>query len=70
LAVSGERRREGRAMAPWHQTSSLEFRSGSLITLTIRVPGIEETLRIGNGKVSVDPELMASVEFGKPPRAP
>ena len=32
------------------------------------VPGIDETLRIGGkGKVSADPELMASmVEFGKP----
>ena len=35
------------------------------------VPGIDETLRVGGkGKVSVDPDLMASmVEFGKPPRA-
>ena len=35
------------------------------------VPGIDETLRVGgSGKLSADPDLMASmVEFGKPPRA-
>jgi uncharacterized protein len=35
------------------------------------VPGIDETLRVGGrGKLSADPELLASmVEFGKPPRA-
>ena len=41
------------------------------VQLIFFVPGIDETLRVGGkGKVSVDPELMASmVEFGKPPRA-
>ena len=35
------------------------------------MPGIDETLRVGGkGKLSADPELLASmVEFGKPPRA-
>ena len=35
------------------------------------VPGIDETLRVGGkGKLSADPDLLASmVEFGKPPRA-
>jgi uncharacterized protein len=35
------------------------------------VPGIDETLRVGGkGRVSVDPDLLASmIEFGKPPRA-
>lgn len=35
------------------------------------VPGIDETLRVGgSGTVSVDPQLLASMEeFGKPPRA-
>ena len=42
-----------------------------LAQLIFFVPGIDETLRVGGrGKVSADPELMASmVEFGKPPRA-
>ena len=41
------------------------------VQLIFFVPGIDETLRVGGkGKVSVDPETMASmVEFGKPPRA-
>ncbi len=41
------------------------------VQLIFFVPGIDETLRVGGkGKVSVDPELMASmVEFGKPPQA-
>ena len=41
------------------------------VHLLFFVPGIDETLRVGGtGKVSADPELMASmVEFGKPPRA-
>jgi PPOX class probable FMN-dependent enzyme len=41
------------------------------LQLIFFVPGIDETLRVGGtGKVSVDPELMASmIEFGKPPRA-
>ena len=41
------------------------------VQLIFFVPGIDETLRVGGkGKVSADPELMASmVEFGKPPRA-
>jgi len=41
------------------------------VQLIFFVPGIDETLRVGGrGKVSVDPELMASmIEFGKPPRA-
>ncbi|QWG19548.1 pyridoxamine 5'-phosphate oxidase family protein [Bradyrhizobium sediminis] len=41
------------------------------VQLIFFVPGIDETLRVGGrGKVSMDPELMASmVEFGKPPRA-
>ena len=41
------------------------------VQLIFFVPGIDETLRVGGrGKVSVDPDLMASmVEFGKPPRA-
>ena len=35
------------------------------------VPGIDETLRVGGkGKLSAEPELLASMEeFGKPPRA-
>ena len=35
------------------------------------VPGIDETLRVGGrGKLSADPDLLASMEeFGKPPRA-
>src|SRR3954462_9825935 len=42
-----------------------------LVQLIFFVPGIDETLRVGGkGKVSVDPELMASmIEFGKPARA-
>src|SRR6478735_4612389 len=42
-----------------------------LLQLIFFVPGIDETLRVGgSGKVSADPELLASmVEFGKPPRA-
>jgi PPOX class probable FMN-dependent enzyme len=41
------------------------------VQLIFFVPGIDETLRVGGkGKVSVDPEVMASmIEFGKPPRA-
>jgi uncharacterized protein len=41
------------------------------VQLIFFVPGIDETLRVGGtGKLSADPELMASmVEFGKPPRA-
>ncbi|MBA2401174.1 MAG: pyridoxamine 5'-phosphate oxidase family protein [Bradyrhizobium sp.] len=41
------------------------------VQLIFFVPGIDETLRVGGrGKVSVDPDVMASmVEFGKPPRA-
>jgi uncharacterized protein len=41
------------------------------VQLIFFVPGIDETLRVGGtGRVSADPELMASmVEFGKPPRA-
>ena len=35
------------------------------------VPGIDETLRVGGkGKLSAEPDLLASMEeFGKPPRA-
>jgi PPOX class probable FMN-dependent enzyme len=41
------------------------------VQLIFFVPGIDETLRVGGkGKLSANPELMASmVEFGKPPRA-
>ena len=41
------------------------------VQLIFFVPGIDETLRVGGkGKVSVEPDLMASmVEFGKLPRA-
>ena len=41
------------------------------VQLIFFVPGIDETLRVGGkGKVSLDPDVMASmVEFGKPPRA-
>jgi uncharacterized protein len=41
------------------------------VQLIFFVPGIDETLRIGGkGKLSVEPDLLASmVEFGKPPRA-
>jgi PPOX class probable FMN-dependent enzyme len=41
------------------------------VQLIFFVPGIDETLRVGGkGKLSADPDLMASmVEFGKPPRA-
>jgi uncharacterized protein len=41
------------------------------VQLIFFVPGIDETLRVGGkGKVSLDPEVMASmIEFGKPPRA-
>ena len=41
------------------------------VQLIFFVPGIDETLRVGGrGKVSADPDLMASmVEFGKLPRA-
>jgi len=41
------------------------------VQLIFFVPGIDETLRVGGkGKVSTDPEAMASmIEFGKPPRA-
>src|SRR3979490_50336 len=41
------------------------------VQLIFFVPGIDETLRVGgSGKVSADPDLMASMGgFGKPPRA-
>ena len=41
------------------------------VQLIFFVPGIDETLRVGGkGKLSADPDLMASmVEFGKLPRA-
>jgi PPOX class probable FMN-dependent enzyme len=41
------------------------------VQLIFFVPGIDETLRVGGrGKVSADPDLLASmVEFGKLPRA-
>lgn len=41
------------------------------VHLVFFVPGIDETLRVGGrGKLSADPELLATmVEFGKPPRA-
>jgi len=41
------------------------------VQLIFFVPGIDETLRVGGkGKLSADPDLLASmVEFGKPPRA-
>jgi uncharacterized protein len=41
------------------------------VHLIFFVPGIDETLRVGGtGKLSADPDLLASmVEFGKPPRA-
>src|SRR5438105_7008793 len=41
------------------------------VQLIFFVPGIDETLRVGgNGKLSAEPDLLASmVEFGKPPRA-
>jgi PPOX class probable FMN-dependent enzyme len=41
------------------------------VQLIFFVPGIDETLRIGGrGKLSAEPELLASMEeFGKPPRA-
>jgi PPOX class probable FMN-dependent enzyme len=41
------------------------------VQLIFFVPGIDETLRVGGkGKLSADPELLASmVEFGKRPRA-
>jgi PPOX class probable FMN-dependent enzyme len=41
------------------------------VQLIFFVPGIDETLRVGGrGKLSADPELLASmVEFGKEPRA-
>src|SRR5260221_4034283 len=41
------------------------------VQLIFFVPGIDETLRVGGrGKLSADPELLASmVEFDKPPRA-
>jgi uncharacterized protein len=42
-----------------------------LLQLIFFVPGIDETLRVGgSGRLSADPELLASmIEFGKPPRA-
>jgi hypothetical protein len=46
--------------------------SGSgLLQLIFFVPGIDETLRVsGRGSVSVEPELLATMqEFGRPPRA-
>ncbi|MEW6644064.1 MAG: MSMEG_1061 family FMN-dependent PPOX-type flavoprotein [Pseudomonadota bacterium] len=41
------------------------------VQLIFFVPGIDETLRVGGqGTVSADPELLATMEeFGKPPRA-
>ncbi|MBX9649487.1 MAG: pyridoxamine 5'-phosphate oxidase family protein [Xanthobacteraceae bacterium] len=41
------------------------------VQLIFFVPGIDETLRVGGrGRLSADPELLASmVEFGNPPRA-
>ena len=41
------------------------------VQLIFFVPGIDETLRVGGkGKLSAEPELLASMEeFGKPPRA-
>ena len=44
--------------------------SGQL-QLIFFVPGIDETLRVGGaGKLSAEPDLLASMEeFGKPPRA-
>ena len=41
------------------------------VHLVFFVPGIDETLRVGGrGKLSADPELLATmIEFGKPPRA-
>ncbi|MBR0931890.1 pyridoxamine 5'-phosphate oxidase family protein [Bradyrhizobium jicamae] len=41
------------------------------LQLIFFVPGIDETLRVGGkGRVSADPDLLASmIEFGKPPRA-
>jgi PPOX class probable FMN-dependent enzyme len=41
------------------------------VQLIFFVPGIDETLRVGGkGKLSVEPDLLASMEeFGKPPRA-
>ena len=42
-----------------------------LLQLIFFVPGIDETLRVsGRGALSVDPDLLATMEeFGKPPRA-
>jgi hypothetical protein len=42
-----------------------------LLQLIFFVPGIDETLRVGGrGRLSAEPELLASMEeFGKPPRA-
>ena len=41
------------------------------VQLIFFVPGIDETLRVGGrGKLSAEPDLLASMEeFGKPPRA-
>jgi PPOX class probable FMN-dependent enzyme len=41
------------------------------VQLIFFVPGIDETLRVGGkGKLSVEPDVLASMEeFGKPPRA-
>ena len=41
------------------------------VQLIFFVPGIDETLRVGGtGRLSADPDLLASMEeFGKPPRA-
>jgi PPOX class probable FMN-dependent enzyme len=41
------------------------------VQLIFFVPGIDETLRVGGrGRLSTEPELLASMEeFGKPPRA-
>jgi uncharacterized protein len=41
------------------------------VQLIFFVPGIDETLRVGGrGRLSAEPELLASMEeFGKPPRA-
>ena len=59
----------------FRQQPDRQFRNivegSGFVQLIFFVPGIDETLRVGGkGKVSADPELMASmVEFGKPPRA-
>ena len=60
---------------PLRQQPDRQFRNivegSGFVQLIFFVPGIDETLRVGgSGKLSADPELLASmVEFGKPPRA-